>query len=87
MIVKVRRGTKRDVRWQILGDTISSSTWTVSPDTSPTRLGTPVNTGTATTVRVTVGTTTDIDLTIMPHVIGTSGQEYEPVTALTIRVV
>jgi len=84
MIWKQGHNEKRDYQQPIFGDTIASATWTIIPDSTPSKLGTPINLPGSTTVRVS-GLAAATDYALLPHIVGASGQEFEPEEAYTIR--
>jgi hypothetical protein len=65
---------KQDYRETLIGDTVASALWTITP-AGPT-LGTPTNTANTSTVRVS-GIVFGVVYKLTAHVIGASGQEYE----------
>lgn len=65
---------KRDHRQKIVGDTIGSAAWYITPE-GPT-LGTPVNEATQSTVRLS-GVPDGGVYELRCHITGASGQEYD----------
>lgn len=82
MIFKQGHNEKRRYQQPLDDDVISSVTWSISP--SGPVLGTPINTDTTTTVRVS-GLTAGTDYSLDVHIVATSGDEYDMETPVTLR--